>query len=203
MKKLKKVLCLVIAIAAALSMSVVASAESDTNLEFSQTGTNVESDSQEAEFALVSEELIEGDGWTADVETYVEDGVSVLANNLGTKRYKCTATFYDSDTHVKCVTIWVVGTFSWNQDKNQATVTDYDSDHTVESAAFKETDSNLKTGNNKGGFLGNRYAFVQKDVVLTNGGGRDSFTLWLDVNVKGETNVKAQNAKNPYLEEVK
>lgn len=27
--------------------------------------------------------------------------------------------------------------------------------------------------------------------------------LWLDVNVKGETKVKAQNAKNPYLEEVK
>ena len=89
-------------------------------------------------------------------------------------------------------TIWVIGTFSWNQDKNTATVTDCVSNYDLASVSFKVKDSVLTSGNNKGGYFGgNRYAFVEEKLVLTNGAGQQTFKLWFDINVKGETNVNA------------
>lgn len=188
MKKFRKLLCLAMAAVTALSMSVTASAdiENDSGVFLTETITNVEPDDEELVLAS-SEEIVLDDGYTVEVNTFLEDGIETFASDTGHKYYKCEASFTNSVDQV-VIKLWVKGTFYWDSSNNRAYVTGGDGGYTIVNPSFKYVSKEYKTGDDAGGYWGGkRYSYVEQSLTFKNNTNKQStYTLTFDVNVEGE-----------------
>lgn len=179
------------AVVTALSMSVTASAEidNDSSILLNETVTNVEPD-DEGLVLISSEERELEDGYTVEVNTFLEDRIETYSSNTGHKYYKCTASFkYDGRVTAK---VWVNGTFYWDEPNNRAYVVGGDGDHDIINGSYKYHDKEEKTGDDVGGYWGGkRYSYVEYLLtVLSTAGTKYKYKLSFDVDVTGEYHIK-------------
>ena len=92
----------------------------------------------------------------------------------------------------KWVIMLVKGTFSCDKENNQANVTNCTKGYTPLLGLYNVKEDTIKTEDNKGGFWGgNRYAYIEYDAVMSNGGNTyKTFTLKFDVDVNGDYHIK-------------
>ncbi len=191
MKKFRKLLCLAMAAVTALSMSVTASAdiENDSGVFLTETITNVEPD-DEGLVLVSSEEIVLDDGYTVEVNTFLEDGIETFASDSGHKYYKCNASFKNEGNVT--AKVWVSGTFYWDKPNNRAYVVDDDYGYTIVNGSYKYHDKEYKTGDDVGGYWGGkRYSYVELSLtVLSTAGTKYKYKLSFDVDVSGEYHIK-------------
>ena len=125
--------------------------------------------------------------------------METYSGTSGSKTYICEATYSlpsPGGVQNKWVTIWVKGTFSWDNENNQANVTNCTKGYTPLLGLYKVKEDTIKTEDNKGGFWGgNCYAYIEYDVVMSNGGNTyKTFTLKFDVDVNGDYHIKTSPA---------
>lgn len=198
MKKLRKLLCLVMAAVTALSMSVSASAESDcdSSMLLSETVLSAEPD-DEGYVLLFEETYVNEDGVTVTHRSYIkDDGISPYGGtSKGEGDIKEEMKF--SPENIDWVTLWVEGHFKWDSAENRATVTLLCQGYVKHNNSAKVVkEPPVRIGDDQGGsWGGKRYAFIEKTITMDNGvhvglSGESTFRLWVDVNVNGEKHIK-------------
>lgn len=138
--KLKKFVSVIIAAALTFNISILASAELSDEITTESTNTNDEN------FVLVFEEqYVDENNSTIIDRIYVEDGIMPLSTS-GTKTIKATKNIDD------VYEMWVKGTFSWNSEKDTATVKDtsYGYEQLDSSVTNKISNQNFSSGDNQG-----------------------------------------------------
>ena len=58
----------------------------------------------------------------------------------------------------------------------------------------KDPAPTYKSDQGSNAFLGNKYAYMQKEITMTNGAATNTFTLYASVNIKGSINTNLSSA---------
>ena len=197
MKKIRKLLCMAVAAATMLSMSVSASAEIDNDSGIMLTETVANAEPDEEGYVLVSENTYtDENGVTVTLRSYVRDtGIDTLgsvskgSDIIETAEYKVGVT--------KWVTLWVEGKFAWDSDANRATVQLLDQGYKTHVNADVISNPPVSMGDDQGGNSGgNRYAFLEKKITMKGGttvgvsSDKHEFRLRVEVNSNGIKSVK-------------
>lgn len=199
MKKLRRVLCAVMAAVTMLSVSVCANAESDIDGSVLLTEAVLSTEPDDEGFVLVSEEtFVNEDGVTVTHRSYIKDnGISpcgVISKGEADIREEAD---YSVDV-TKWVTLWVKGHFKWDSAANTSCVTILDHGYKKHNQmAWVVGVPELTSKDNQGGYWGGKkYSYIEQKITLDNGihvglnDGKETFRLWVDVNVNGEKKVK-------------
>lgn len=197
MKRFSKAFALGISALTALSLSVNSFARSDNNDEYLIRESTIEEAEDLTGFTLVSEEESIIDDYYVVDRTYVESKPTLYSANIsGSKTVKKSRTLYsDGSSSGDLIGImWASGDFSYNKDKDSATIKNAKGwfDDSYFPSKFKLKEYPLSYDSNHGattlgGLFGYNYAYVEYKISITNlVGVSHDFRLWIDVNVIGE-----------------
>lgn len=203
MKKIRRLLCAIMAAATALAASVPVNAEENDNpVSFSDTSEAIGSTDSEGYVLISEEKYSDGEFFIVD-RLYEYPGISTYASTTGTADYKKTRNIYnkggvpsDDSSGTKIVTMWVSGTFKWDSDKDTATVSNVKAgfdDYSDSHLEVTTVDGYPKSASNQGATLlwGHKYAYIEyyinirKIPTQTN----HKFRLWLDVDINGDSHT--------------
>lgn len=146
------------------------------------------------------------DEWSVTVIGFSESGKvpnEILSRSAGSGsdhyRYYCKFVKHIKDIQIDWLEMWVWGTFTWNTANDTVYVTNYGSDYNVLLHSFPTIVSDTGTvhKDNQGAtfLFGNRCGIVSRTIVMHNGSGlNQTFTLSVDVNVKGKVNHSPSDA---------
>lgn len=207
MKKLKRLLCAVMAAVTALSVSVTANANGNSG-SASSADTNEAIGSTDSEgYVLVSEEkYVDGDFLVVD-RHYIYPSVVAYAGTTKEENHKESRTIYDKNgvpgdnsSGTKVVTMWVSGTFKWNKDEDTATVSNVKAgfdDYSDSSLKITAVEGYPKSGSNQGatvlgGFFGKKYAYIEYciNIKVVAKQSNHQFKLWYDIDIDGDPHTK-------------
>lgn len=203
MKKFKKALAFIFSVNTALSISLNTYAvTSELDLSVSQNELSLNETEELSGFSLISQEqTIDENGFLIIDRTYVENTPSTYSTNdanSGSKTVKKSRSIYNngSTSGDLWVIMWASGKFSWNTEKDTATVTNakgwYDLYDLPSIREITNTKTNYDSNQGAtilGGALGNKYAYVEYILTMKNEfGATQDYKLWIDVNVKGTVN---------------
>lgn len=204
MKTIKKLLAFVLSISAALTLTLSANAESSELVGLNLSGSVTATDESEdlAGFTLISEErFVDENNFYIVDRTYVENEVdtySVNATKSGSKTIKKSRSIYsDKSGGDLWLIMWVQGDFSWNSQKDTATVENADRwqeirDQIPDYITVSEKKFEYKSNQGMTNWLGgHKYASIEYIIRVANEytAGQD-FRIWLDVNINGDVNFQ-------------
>lgn len=157
------------------------------------------------DYVLISEEVcVDDNGFECISKVYQKaDEINAYSTN---QVYKGEMTLKVENTFTKTasgqtqewVTMWVQGKFKWDTEQDYikvSNVTYYTDPHT--SATMKVTKNPAPTYKSDQGsniLFGNKYAYMQKEITMTNSAKTYTFKLYASVNIKGSINTDPTSA---------
>lgn len=199
----KRIASIVLAVLTAFSICISASAA--TASDYLNPQENVVLCDDMVKFSEETYRL--DDEWSVTVIGFSETGKApdnILSRSAGSSsdhyRYYCKFVRYIEGIQIDWLEMQVWGTFNWNTANDTVYVTNYGSNYNVLLGAYPTIVSDTGTvhKDNQGAtfLLGNRYGVVYRTIVMHNGSGRNqTFTLSVDVNVKGQVNYSPSDAE--------
>ncbi len=192
MNRTKKLFSVAVAATMALTMSAVSNAETvesviDTCDSIETSNSGAYSDG----FVLVSEnQYVDENGNTITDRLFVKDDIMPLTKS-GTRTYKVTKNVKDA------FEMWVQGTFSWDSEKDTATVTNVSSGYEIldTQARVEISDEVTEYKSNQGKEepfgVGHKYAYIQYELTAdVSTWPKSHYSIYTDVNTEGERKIR-------------